>query len=513
MKTQKLIKIDITLILFAILAVVLLSAKPSLAFPVVNYRLDRGAYWNGRVWIPGTTGFANSVVRLDNFDPDEKEPIMRKGPRAPCEDFYLLAGEDRLWLIGPEDVFFYKNDQFTRFHAGRVFDDISQPVLFKNRPVVLVDSKAGLALMQLSQKGWKKIGDLPVGERDKYWNMDEAVRMISIGRTLYVQWRGKGSDSLFAAWNPEATFPTAQDWRELSLNPDFSYMAPVGGQPAFFKARGSGFKCYVTASVLEPGDTVKWKQIHRGASDFCSGSVGGVYALDKNRIVTFTSLHWGAARIAIVQNGKEKTVFHTRTVGLQVVLFAVLFLFIVYGLSIPLITKSHPSWIFKLGPVLYKKSTVIKGTNLSPRDFLGRQLSPTEPLVIRMHSTNNTLTVTPAPFHRLPLSQHKSGSRQFVIEPTIFYFEQIAQGLRVTMIMRFSPLWLGLAVLLAALVYLFSGIVKSILTLSYSGGLVGIGIFGALILFLVFMVIRDMIASCPLVFDHIIALLGIEDSK
>lgn len=185
--------------------------------------LDRGASWNGGFWfVEGTETFrregADNAARLKRIEPGTLEELEEDLP-LPSEDLWLLNGVDRLWLISPDTLGYYKDGKIEVEPLQRRIGAISRPFLYQGSPAVVEESPDGYKLRAYASGEWQTKGELSIGLEDRG---SCACRLqvvecqgvfhsfLDFGQTLYhhegIPFRGREGQM----WNPVTK--AATDW-------------------------------------------------------------------------------------------------------------------------------------------------------------------------------------------------------------------------------------------------------------------------------------------------------------
>ena len=149
---------------FVLPFIIMLVAMPSMMFSgamsVMEAHPSHGAYWKSKLWYPETEV---------NFDKTKKSsgPHLRAlslsqlpGPQQmtdiPFGSPWLLAGTDRLWVIGPKGVGYYKEGSLFVYPEIKTLGDISRPFLYSGLPALIENRPDRLAFMVFRDNAWQE---------------------------------------------------------------------------------------------------------------------------------------------------------------------------------------------------------------------------------------------------------------------------------------------------------------------------------------------------------------------
>jgi hypothetical protein len=118
---------------FIVPFVVMMAAMPFMVFSLKMAEPQRGAYWNNAIWYiekaVGTGTASDNPTMLKKIKPSSKD-----GPEDICElsieNPWLLAGENRLWIIASSAVGYYQDDDLVFVSKAIQLGDISRPFLY-----------------------------------------------------------------------------------------------------------------------------------------------------------------------------------------------------------------------------------------------------------------------------------------------------------------------------------------------------------------------------------------------
>ncbi|MCP4898456.1 MAG: RDD family protein [bacterium] len=142
-------------------------------------------------------------------------------PKASLEGTpYLLAGNDRLWLIAKNTFGYFQKDKYVHINQPKMLAEISQPFLFEGRPAVLERWPNELALVVYDGEVWNPTANLPIvmPEPDCGCGLHWAKAVADEkGVHLFLEF---GSSLYYGLWDPylssepqwELAAETGEDW-------------------------------------------------------------------------------------------------------------------------------------------------------------------------------------------------------------------------------------------------------------------------------------------------------------
>ena len=187
-------------------------------------------FWNGALWY-----VQESIPR--RMAPKEEATLQRLDPDGTgrpetvtsvfMEDPRLLAGSDRLWIISPEDVRYFKDGRRTSVNVGWRLGDISDPFLLNGDPAVLEERPEGVALTVFHDGKWTRGPLFKLGSGEDKSPIASRIRVIacegqihlfmSFGRTVHhrvgLPQEARGDSE---TWDPVAS--SGQAWSAVCLD-------------------------------------------------------------------------------------------------------------------------------------------------------------------------------------------------------------------------------------------------------------------------------------------------------
>jgi uncharacterized RDD family membrane protein YckC len=128
-------------------------------FEIEHALVKRGAYWNGRVWYPQKIEKSGPRGQTASFDlwtltPDSTTK-PEKAMEGTCENAWLLADNDKLWILSSKSAGYFKDGKITNFEGMQQLGEISRPFLYKGLPAVVEERPGGQRIKVLVNHRWE----------------------------------------------------------------------------------------------------------------------------------------------------------------------------------------------------------------------------------------------------------------------------------------------------------------------------------------------------------------------
>jgi len=183
-----------------------MMASSSRAFDVDFARRNpyRAAIWDGGFWFIETEAKfgddpdPSTLVRTDIDDTSNPETMVSIFEGTP----YLLAGEDRLWLISKKTFAYFQDGQHVAIDQPEMLAEFSIPFLLEGRPAVLERWPSELALVVHDGVFWQPRATLPIvlPDPDCGCGLDWAKAVADErGVHVFVEF---GDTVYYGLWNP-----------------------------------------------------------------------------------------------------------------------------------------------------------------------------------------------------------------------------------------------------------------------------------------------------------------------
>jgi len=290
--------------------IIMLALMPAMMFSQMDAmktaRLERGAFWNGEIWyveqsLGGPTSPGNAVLKKLVVGSDQ-EPVTVAEPRT--ENPWLLAGDDRLWIVSSSGIGWYDNEEFTFEPGTRQLADISRPFLYEGRPAVIEQTPSGLALLVFEQGDWQTKQALALKRQDSSL-LRQKLQVVPEGPSIhfFLQF---GSTLYHRKGFPEEPEDVRDSWQIVSMARDPWYATSIDGRPMVFRCRGDeGFTSGVLGfSLTERG----WAESFSYETPVFGQMA--VFPMENERFALVTQSFPGALRV--IETGGPQAARETR---------------------------------------------------------------------------------------------------------------------------------------------------------------------------------------------------------
>jgi len=222
---------------------VMMIAMPFMSFSMKEVQPQFGTQWDHAIWyleraiVPGRA--ATSSARLKKIDLAGK-----KGPEAVCSlpmlEPWLLAGDDRLWIIASSAVGHYQDGDPNIVPISRPLGDISKPFLHHGLPAVVQATPAGLSLMVFDENRWQKECAVDLKTQKTPTDIKRNLQVLSDGEKLHFFLRH--GDTLYYTFGytvrrPAATQQVHVPWETVARVANGWQSLLIDGEPAAFYSR------------------------------------------------------------------------------------------------------------------------------------------------------------------------------------------------------------------------------------------------------------------------------------
>ncbi|MHC4715640.1 MAG: hypothetical protein ACYS5V_01605, partial [Planctomycetota bacterium] len=210
---------------------------------VTALQVNNAAVWDGKVWYVQNVGMVSEGfnTRLISMSlTGERRPADVAGLNAVGP--YMLAGEDRLWIIWADGTAYYRDGQVHHLEDAAPPGSISRPFLHEGRPALIrqVDDKAELFVFDRGK--WLGQGELAVPFAPPLLGWGERMQVIPhngeyhlfcrpLLQTVIRHRRGLvgPEDADQAGWEEVAT--AGGQWKAVSLGDELAVFLHDGSTP------------------------------------------------------------------------------------------------------------------------------------------------------------------------------------------------------------------------------------------------------------------------------------------
>jgi uncharacterized RDD family membrane protein YckC len=229
---------------FIVPFVVMMAAMPFMVFSLKMAEPQRGAYWNNAIWYiekaVGTGTASDNPTMLKKIKPSSKD-----GPEDICElsieNPWLLAGENRLWIIASSAVGYYQDDDLVFVSKAIRLGDISRPFLYEALPAVVETKPTGFSLMVFKEGQWQKRRSIDLETEKAPTDIQRNLQVLSKQGKLHFFLRH--GDTLHYRTEPtDRTQEGQASWQTVSQLGHSWQAIWIDAEPAVFLSRSGDFK-------------------------------------------------------------------------------------------------------------------------------------------------------------------------------------------------------------------------------------------------------------------------------
>jgi uncharacterized RDD family membrane protein YckC len=122
--------------------------------------VERGTYWNGRIWYPvkiekASPRAQSSRLELWTLAPDTAAK-PEKAMDCEFDNPWLMAGSDRLWIISSKGTGYLKEGKTAKIEELQPLGEISRPFFYKGLPAVVEERPGGQVIRVLVNHRWEE---------------------------------------------------------------------------------------------------------------------------------------------------------------------------------------------------------------------------------------------------------------------------------------------------------------------------------------------------------------------
>jgi uncharacterized RDD family membrane protein YckC len=267
-------------------------------------QVDGGVYFDGQVWYttrddsPFARGRDGDGPKLYSIDPFAEKVEAREVATLTMGSPRLLAGSERLWVVGEGALGYLENDEIVKLTSDGALGDCCQPFLYQGKPAVIQELLSGVALRVYDQerRSWVQQAKVAsVAWADQFNSMDQ-LRVLSIAGELHCFLQRRGA-VYYRQGSPLENADDLDSWKP-ACNPEYgrwSVMA-LEGKPAIVYHDGQ----QVFGKKLEAG---QWLQFCNLKATMVTDL--GAYATGEgDEFVLMTQSFPGSLSVRVVKGGK-----------------------------------------------------------------------------------------------------------------------------------------------------------------------------------------------------------------
>ena len=314
--------------------------------------VSRSTSWKGQLWYTKAPAFnpfdsdSEERVALMRIDPSQgakAETVLETEIWKP----WLLADEDRLWLIAYDEVLYYREDKLKAVPVTGSLGEICRPFMYKGTPAVVEADPMGQSLRILEAGEWKKVDslDLNLGPT----RFSRAFQAVESGGTLHVFMRHGNALMHHRGWPGESTEDEWEGVTEFGRQASWTAM-DNHGEPAIIVERSSHAIIY----KIEDGT---WHPTARMDAQWMGDVMGGPLE-DRDSYAVLWNVDGGGLRTAMI-SGDVITAGASQGPGIP---FPFIFIALIF-LMFPLMVLVPLVFTLPLSRVIwkYKRETVEVG--------------------------------------------------------------------------------------------------------------------------------------------------------
>ncbi|TKJ38604.1 MAG: hypothetical protein CEE38_02565 [Planctomycetes bacterium B3_Pla] len=246
---------------FMVPFVVMMVAMPLIVFPMISMKMSQpeyGTYWDNAIWYSEKT-LATSRATDDPTPLKRIDLSSEKGPVTVCalpiREPWLLAGDDRLWIISSSAVGHYKDDDLIVVSESRQLGDISRPFLHDGQPATVQATPEGFSLMVFNEDRWQKERSIALKTKKTPTDIKRNLQVLSDRGKLHFFLRS--GDTLYYSVRQSYAVEQADDvWQAVSQVGKTWQSFLIDGKPAVLCLRSPGFRQEIVGLKISDG---RWK--------------------------------------------------------------------------------------------------------------------------------------------------------------------------------------------------------------------------------------------------------------
>ncbi len=192
--------------------------------------LQRGTFWDGRIWyVERSISFKkpdDGSSTLKYLDIGDRGNPKSAGP-CPIDHAWLLAGNDRLWIISSSTIGFYQKGKISDVSNEKRLGDISRPFLYEGFPAVVEDRPDGFALTIFADGAWQKKFPFKLNLQEKQDRIRGSLQVVPKDGTLHLFLR-YGDTLYYREGLPSSETEDHDSWQPISEVDDNWFALSLG---------------------------------------------------------------------------------------------------------------------------------------------------------------------------------------------------------------------------------------------------------------------------------------------
>jgi uncharacterized RDD family membrane protein YckC len=272
---------------------------------MLSFDVSGAVYQDGRVWYlsradPFGPGPATDTAELMSVLPAGK-PEPQIAASLSMDAPALLAGEDRLWIISPEAVGFFRDGQLTVLESTERLSDLSRPFLYGGRPAVIEKRLSEYALQVFEDGQWQEKASTTLPWQDELAFTVAGLQPLADGTTLHLFLRPASGKTLYHRRGIPAPDDEQDSWRPIASAEEQWSAVQLDGRPAAFVVDSSGRRGRVVGTKLSEG---RWKRFFTSSGESITSFAVCPTGQDED-FVLVTGALLGSMRVIQVRAGEE----------------------------------------------------------------------------------------------------------------------------------------------------------------------------------------------------------------
>jgi len=179
---------------------------------------NHGTYWNEHIWFVTSSGEFNEGLKTDielqRIKPgshEDKETVASLDIPNP----WLLNGNNRLWVISPSSVSYYKDGEIHSVSKHGNLGDIGKPFFYQNAPCVIEQRPSGLRAMIFTEGEWRVLDKLKDLSNDYPIHNVCNLQIVTVKDAVYLFLKF-GNTLYYAEGFPPSSGPPKDYWQTVT---------------------------------------------------------------------------------------------------------------------------------------------------------------------------------------------------------------------------------------------------------------------------------------------------------